>query len=65
MELAADRESPNNAVRGTAARLRFGLNVKGYGSGGGPRRVALDDRNNCLSERMTENRMPGHSRDVL
>ena len=50
MELAADRESPNNAVRGTAARLRFGLNVKGYGSGGGPRRVALDDSNNCLKD---------------
>ena len=30
-----------SAVRGTAARGRFGLNVKGYGVGGGPRRRAL------------------------
>jgi hypothetical protein len=30
-----------SAVRGTAARLRFLLNLKRYGVGGGPRRRAL------------------------
>jgi hypothetical protein len=30
-----------NTVLVTAARLRFCVNVKGHGSGGGPRRQAL------------------------
>jgi hypothetical protein len=38
---SAQEARPNDAVRGTAARLRFGMNVKGYGVGGGPRRRAL------------------------
>lgn len=36
----------NKPVLVTAARWRFGLNVKGYGSGGGPRRRALGSQTN-------------------
>ena len=32
----------NNAVLVTAARVRFLLNLKGYGLGGSPRRQTLD-----------------------
>jgi hypothetical protein len=40
---------PNKAVLVTAARWRIGMNVKGYVSGGGPRRQALASFTKVLS----------------
>jgi len=41
-EAEVRRAISSSTVTVTAARLRFGMNVKGYGVGGGPRRRALD-----------------------